>query len=170
MTSALAPVAQSMKGMSVGDLDRVLAVEAQAYSFPWTRGNFIDSLAAGYVAELLLQPGDDAPIGYYVAMPGVDELHLLNFTVAPQHQGKGHSRRLLQAVESCARLRALASILLEVRVSNLRALRLYEARGFVRLALRPSYYPAGGARREDAVVMQLRLEPAGLQGSTNAVD
>jgi ribosomal-protein-alanine N-acetyltransferase len=147
--------------MTVSDLDHVMVVEAGAYSFPWTRGNFIDSLAAGYVAELLEDGASADLVGYFVAMPGVDELHLLNLTVAPRHQGCGHARSLLGAVESAARQRGLGTLWLEVRVSNERALHLYERHGFHRAGLRRSYYPAAGGRREDAVVMTLPLRPSG---------
>ncbi|MEP6503055.1 MAG: ribosomal-protein-alanine N-acetyltransferase, partial [Betaproteobacteria bacterium] len=56
-------------------LDAVLAIEVQAYTFPWTRGNFIDSIAAGYVTRALIGPGAEL-IGYFVAMPGFEEMHL----------------------------------------------------------------------------------------------
>jgi ribosomal-protein-alanine N-acetyltransferase len=142
--------------MQYGDLDRVLAVERAAYSFPWTRGNFIDSLAAGYQAELLV---DDrgALVGYYLAMAGVDEMHLLNLTVAPAQQRRGHSRTLLDALECRCREKSLATLWLEVRASNVRARQVYARRGFAEVGLRRGYYPAGKAQREDAIVMSLAL-------------
>ena len=74
-------------------LDWLMQVEQQAYSHPWTRGNFLDALASGYETRLLRQ-GDEL-LGYFVAMRGVDETHLLNLTVAPAHQRQGWARRLL---------------------------------------------------------------------------
>jgi len=140
------------------DLAAVLKVEARAYSHPWSRGNFIDSLAAGYIAEML-DSRDAGVVGYFVAMPGVDELHLLNLTVAPDWQGRGHGSALLDAVQAHAAERSLATLWLEVRESNHRARALYRRRGFAEVGLRRSYYPAAGGR-EDAVVMSLPL--AGL--------
>jgi ribosomal-protein-alanine N-acetyltransferase len=142
--------------MHYGDLDQVLALERAAYSFPWTRGNFVDSLAAGYLAEMLL---DDRAglVGYYVAMAGVDELHLLNLTVAPAQQRRGHARSLLDALERRCRERHLATLWLEVRASNARARQVYARRGFAEVGLRRGYYPAGKATREDAIVMSLPL-------------
>jgi ribosomal-protein-alanine N-acetyltransferase len=142
--------------MQFGDLDRVLAVERAAYSFPWSRGNFVDSLAAGYLAEMLL---DDRAglLGYYVAMAGVDEMHLLNLTVAPAQQRRGHSRTLLDALESRCRERNVATLWLEVRASNARARQVYARRGFAEVGLRRGYYPAGKSQREDAIVMSLAL-------------
>ena len=146
------------RAMAVRDLDAVMAVEANAYSHPWTRGNFIDSLAAGYLAEILY--GDDVGVvGYFVAMSGVDELHLLNITVAPAWQGNGHGSSLLRAVQMHARALGLATLWLEVRQSNERARALYARRGFAEVGLRKGYYPAG-LRREDAVVMSLAVPTA----------
>jgi ribosomal-protein-alanine N-acetyltransferase len=154
--SALLQPGSQLCPMQYGDLDRVLAVERAAYSFPWTRGNFIDSLAAGYLAELLV---DDRAtlVGYYVAMAGVDELHLLNLTVAPAQQRRGHSRTLLDALERRCREKELATLWLEVRASNARARQVYARRGFAEVGLRRGYYPAAKAQREDAIVMSLAL-------------
>lgn len=143
------------RAMAVGDLDAVIAAEAGAYSHPWTRGNFIDSLASGYLAEVVV--GDDVGlVAYFVAMCGVDELHLLNISVATAWQGQGHGSALLRAVQGHAAARGLGSLWLEVRQSNARARALYGRRGFAEAGLRKGYYPAVG-QREDAVVMSLPI-------------
>ena len=154
--SALLQPGPGLEPMRVIDLDRVLAVERSAYSFPWTRGNFIDSLAAGYLAQTLMH--DTAGlVGYCVAMPGADEMHLLNLTVAPAWQRRGYSRILLDALEAHCRDQQLATVWLEVRASNQRARCLYALRGFAEVGVRRGYYPAGVSRREDAIVMSLVL-------------
>ena len=149
--------ARHFEAMQADDLDRVMEVEVRAYSFPWSRGNFQDSLKSGYVSELLATEAQ-VVLGYYVAMPGVDELHLLNITVVPDFQRCGIGRALLDRLEWQARQRGLATIWLEVRASNTRARYLYGARGFVEQGIRRGYYPAAGSRREDAVVMKLNLD------------
>lgn len=144
--------------MVARDVDEVVTVEGTAYRFPWTRGNFIDSLASGYLAEVL-HPSAAGPgplLAYFVAMVGVDELHLLNITVSPAWQGRGLGSDLLGAVQALGRARALANLWLEVRESNHRARSLYRRRGFAEVGLRRGYYPADG-RREDAIVMSLPL-------------
>lgn len=139
------------------DLGAVLEIENRAYVAPWTRGNFVDALAAQNIAEVLVDPSADL-IGYFVAMVGVDELHLLNLTVSPAWQGQGLGRELLDAVGSHGRQRRLGTLWLEVRESNQRARAMYERLGFVEIHRRSSYYPAG-EKREDAVVMSLALGP-----------
>ncbi len=149
-------VTPRLRPMASADLDRVLDIEGRCYSHPWTRGNFIDSLAAGYLAQLLVD-GDDHFVGYVVAMAGVGELHLLNLTVAPKYQRAGHARCLLDELEAHCRAQALPALWLEVRASNLRAIEVYRRRGFAAVGLRRGYYPAGAGQREDAIVMSLAV-------------
>jgi ribosomal-protein-alanine N-acetyltransferase len=146
-----------LRPMRLVDLERVLAVERSAYSFPWTRGNFVDSLAAGYLAQTLVTTDAGTLIGYYVAMPGVQEMHLLNLTVAPDWQRRGHAQRLLEGLETQCRARQIDRIWLEVRTGNRRARQVYTRHGFAEVGLRRGYYPAGAAGREDAIVMKLTL-------------
>ena len=148
----------SFRPMQETDLDRVMAVEVQAYSFPWSRGNFGDSLRSGYLAEMLMDGQGEELLGYFVAMPGVEEMHLLNLTVTPQRQRQGHARTLLDRLQMRSADHGATVLWLEVRVSNHRALSVYEARGFEKVGKRSGYYPASAGRREDAVVMRLPLE------------
>jgi ribosomal-protein-alanine N-acetyltransferase len=136
-------------------LDEVLRVEQAAYAHPWSRSNFLDALHAGYQAQMLV--AGEQVIGYFVAMLGVDEVHLLNITVAPDFQGQGWAKVLLDALAIWARGQNTDWLWLEVRTGNTRALRVYEAAGFRRMGLRKAYYPAVHGQREDALVMSLRL-------------
>jgi len=140
--------------MTIAELDAVVTIEAAAYPFPWTRGNFIDSLAAGYPARVLLGDGQRIA-GYFVAMQGVDEMHLLNLTVAPAEQGQGHARFMLGELVNLCRERHARQLWLEVRGSNERARALYLRYGFKAIGVRRGYYPAAEGKREDAAVMSL---------------
>lgn len=141
--------------LSLARLDAVLAVEQQAYSHPWTRGNFTDAMASSYQIQLLM--GGEQILGYFVAMLGVDEAHLLNLTVAPGFQRQGWAHVLLDALALWARGQGAQWLWLEVRVSNLRARQIYEANGFRRVGDRKRYYPSTTTEREDAVVMSRPL-------------
>jgi len=144
--------------IGVDMLDAVLAIEVQAYSFPWTRGNFIDSIAAGYLARGL-RSADGELLGYFVAMPGFEEMHLLNITVAPGHEGRGHARTLLAELYALSRACGAAALWLEVRESNARAQALYLREGFAEAGRRRDYYPAPQGKREDAILMSKLLSP-----------
>lgn len=141
--------------LSLARLDAVLDIEQQAYPHPWTRGNFTDALASGYQVQLLM--GGDQILGYFVAMLGVDEAHLLNLTVTPAFQRQGWALVLLDALALWARGQGAQWLWLEVRVGNQRARQIYEANGFQRVGERKRYYPAAGGGREDAVVMSRAL-------------
>jgi ribosomal-protein-alanine N-acetyltransferase len=161
--------------MTDADLDAVCEVEKTAYAHPWSRRHFADSLASGYPAVMLLAeplPGEvphpqrsdgRVLLGYLVAMPGVDEVHLLNITVAPAQQRQGWARFLLDALVLWSRGQGAQWLWLEVRAGNDPARTLYTRYGFQQVGLRRAYYPAGGLQREDAVVMSLDLAvpPAG---------
>ena len=153
---------QRLEKMTAAHLDGVMAIENEAYPFPWTRGNFIDSLASGYPAQVLFDSDRRGHvIGYFVAMEGVDELHLLNLTVAPAAQSQGHGRFMLDALVDLCRQCCALQLWLEVRQSNPRAHALYRRYGFRDIGVRRGYYPAAAGRREDAVVMSLDLSGGG---------
>ncbi|MEY4507422.1 MAG: tRNA ((37)-N6)-threonylcarbamoyltransferase complex dimerization subunit type 1 TsaB [Pseudomonadota bacterium] len=147
--------------MQEADLDAVLELEKRAHSHPWSRQHFVDSLRSAHPAWLLWAqaPERDEPslLGYWVAMPGVDEAHLLNITVAPEHQRQGWGRFMLEALCVWARQHAAQRVWLEVRHSNHAARTTYERSGFVSVGVRKGYYPAGRTAREDAVVMNRPL-------------
>lgn len=157
MSALPRPAACRLVPMREADLPEVMAIETQAYEFPWSLGNFQDSLHSGYHGRLLRRDEDGALLGYFVAMAGVDEMHLLNISVAPPHQRQGHALRLLRELCELSRTGGAQQLWLEVRVSNERARHLYERFGFQRVGLRRAYYPAAAGRREDALVMSRAL-------------
>ncbi len=140
--------------MCVPDLTEVMAIERQAYPVPWTHGNFVDSLAAGYPAEVLRGPRAEL-LGYWLALPGVDELHLLNITVAPAWQGRGLAVAMLDRLVAECRHQGLVQLWLEVRVSNARARDVYRRYGLAEVGRRRAYYPVPQGPREDAILMSL---------------
>jgi ribosomal-protein-alanine N-acetyltransferase len=141
--------------LTADHLDAVLLIEQLAYAKPWSSSNFVDSLNAGYQAQRLL--AGNTLLGYFVAMKGVDEVHLLNITVAPAYQRQGWAHVMLDALALWAKGQRADWLWLEVRVGNLRAIEVYEAQGFARMGLRKKYYPAVNGEREDAIVMSRSL-------------
>lgn len=154
-TAATVPVQAHLEPLTPARLELLMAVEASAYTHPWTRGNFIDAMAAGYQCQLLM--AQDELLGYFIAMRGVDEAHLLNITVAPRHQRQGWAHLLLDALALWARAHGAQWLWLEVRASNLRAQQIYHRHGYRRVGERKHYYPGENGQREDAIVMSLPL-------------
>ncbi|MEO5933992.1 MAG: ribosomal protein S18-alanine N-acetyltransferase [Duganella sp.] len=142
--------------MQQADLADVLALEESVYPHPWSMGNFVDSLNSNYEAWVLRDQNGDL-LGYFLLMGIVDEAHLLNVAVAGSMQGQGLGRVLLNQAVACARGLGMESVLLEVRPSNQRALRIYERYGFKQIGRRKGYYPAADQLREDAIVMRFGI-------------
>ncbi len=143
------------RGMTAGDLDTVIAIENEIYPQPWTRGNFCDSLAAGYHCRVMEIAGEIA--GYSVVSIGAGEAHLLNLSIAARWQRCGLGREMLRFMIGLAREFFVHKIYLEVRPSNLAGRGLYADTGFSEVATRRGYYPGPGVP-EDAVIMELELK------------
>jgi ribosomal-protein-alanine N-acetyltransferase len=142
--------------MHAGDVDEVLALEQSVFPHPWSRANFVDSLASGYDAWVL-RDAEGVLIGYFLLMFAVDEAHLLDVAVAAQRHGQGLGRYLLDKIMARAREVGMESVLLEVRPTNKRALQVYKKYGFGEIGRRKGYYPAHEGQREDAIVMRFVL-------------
>ena len=157
MKAPAANAAPRLRNIDLAALEDILALEKICHAHPWTRGQFEDSLRMGYWAQMLVSEAG-AVLAYVLAMPGVSETHLLNLTVAPAHQGCGWGRLLLAQWADWSQRQGAPTLWLEVRASNARALRLYQAFGFVQQAERKGYYPGLGQQREAARVLRLVLD------------
>ena len=153
MSAVLKP-APSFEPMTEADLLAVLEIEKSIYAFPWTPGNFQDSLRAGY--SCWVYRDGEVLIGYAILMLASGEAHLLNLSVAGHAQRRGHGRMLLDNVVGVAREYGAKVLFLEVRPSNKVGQRLYVRYGFKQVGVRRSYYPDHRGR-EDALVLALFL-------------
>ncbi len=158
--------------MQAADLDAVLEIESVSHLHPWTKGNFSDSLAAGHWAYCVRPQVDQMVKGSYldpsvlwaycILFPAVDELHLLNITISPKLRKLGLGKRMMSAIEGVAAQQGMPRIILEVRPSNLAALRLYQGLAYEQIGIRKNYYPVNPqtGSHEDAIVMakSIKLE------------
>lgn len=152
--SAVLQDAPSFRPMLWDDVATVMDVERELYPFPWTEGNFRDSLSAGY--NCWVCAFGPHVIGYAVMMLAAGEAHVLNIAIARDWQGQGLGRAFMQHLIKLAREYAATEIFLEVRPSNAVARRLYHDMGFNEIATRRNYYPSHGGR-EDAILMAMSL-------------
>lgn len=152
---AAAPV--MLRAMTEDDIDSVVEIERSVQSFPWTKGNFVDALKAGYMGYVAVQ--GKQVVGFSLMMFAPDLAHLLLIGVSPDHQRKGTGHQLLRHCEQLASQRGLPALLLEVRPSNRNAIDFYLNRGFEKVGMRKDYYPKDRNTREDAWVMQKKLKP-----------
>lgn len=141
--------------MQRSDVATILPVEERSYPFPWSSGIFLDCLRMGY-SSWLCEARDGSLLGYTLLSFAVDEGHILNLTVSPDHRREGVGQYLLDFLLSVAARASLSRLILEVRPSNLAGQALYARNGFVQIGLRKGYYPASDGR-EDAIVLACEL-------------
>lgn len=154
MSAVPKPSLVALTPMQPVNLPAIAAIEQAIYEFPWTQGNFRDSIDAGY-ACWEYRAGTTL-IGYAVMMMAVDEAHLLNLTIAAPFQRRGHGARLLEALFDSARRAGASAMVLEVRPSNAGGRALYARMGFTQIGARRGYYPAVRGR-EDALILHRAL-------------
>jgi ribosomal-protein-alanine N-acetyltransferase len=140
----------SIRPMEARDLDRVCEIEEEIFPSPWSRTSFEEELASDRCAFPWVAEKGGGGAAHKVSGLGGGELHLGNIAVAPPLQGSGIGRALFAHCLARAVERGVSRATLEVRVSNARAISLYESHGFIPVAIRKSYYSDTG---EDAVVM-----------------
>ena len=134
------------------DLSAIGLIENEVHAFPWTQGNFLDSIKSNHTC--LMMKLNEEIIGYTVMMFVLDECHLLNISIKKSMQKKGYGSHLLKEVIRQANLAHAKTIYLEVRASNQAAIHLYDKHGFNEMSIRKDYYRAKEGR-EDAVLMGL---------------
>ncbi len=148
------PLSPEIRPMYESDLDQIIRIERQIFLFPWSPGNFADSLKAGYLCWVM--EDKQAILGYSIMMIGPDDAHILTLGINPDWQRQGLGEKMLHYLIELAAEKGAKSVLLDVRESNHGAAKLYRQLGFEQIATRKGYYPAM-CGREDALVMQLRL-------------
>jgi ribosomal-protein-alanine N-acetyltransferase len=141
-----------VRPMTEADLDYVLDIETASFSVPWKREHFVSELEARHSFPFVAVADDDI-VGYFCLMSLFEEAQILDIAVVLHQRGLGIARLLLEHAISVARKMSAEVVALEVRASNIAAIRLYEKCGFVRTGLRQKYYEG----REDAVLMEKRL-------------
>ncbi len=148
--SAVMEQAPQLRPMRDADVEAVMAIESAVYSHGWTHGIFHDCLRVGYSCWVMETNG--LLVGYAIMSVAVGEAHILNVAIAPAEQQRGLGRQMMVHLLELAEVRGADSAFLEVRPSNLAAIRLYESLGFNQAGVRRDYYP-GDDGREDAVIM-----------------
>ena len=144
----------AFRPMRKADLHAVNRIEALAYEFPWEPITFRDCLKVGYCCWVGEKVGQ--VVAYGILTAGAGESHILNVCISPEVQGKGYGRMMMERLMDVARERQAEMMILEVRPSNTRALKLYLSLGFNEIGMRKGYYPAVNGR-EDALVLARML-------------
>lgn len=147
-------ISKFIRKMTSFDLEPVMAIENEAYNFPWTMGILSDCLTVGY--HCFVYEVDDEIRGYSIMSTVLDEAHLLNLCIAPEYQNKGFGCAFLSWLMNFVREKGAKTLYLEVRASNDSAIQLYHSMGFNETGIRHNYYPAKKGK-EDAHLFACEL-------------
>jgi ribosomal-protein-alanine N-acetyltransferase len=142
-------VAIEIRVLELNDLSAIEAIEQKAYPTPWSRSMFASELAKPTSICLGAFEGREL-VGYVINSRYVDAWHVMNVAVDPEHQRRGVASALLERLFELTRDDERRGYTLEVRVSNVDAIRLYERLGFESRGIRRGYYTDN---REDALIM-----------------
>jgi ribosomal-protein-alanine N-acetyltransferase len=142
-------VAVRIRELDAADLSAIESIEKRAYPTPWSRSMFASELAKPTSICLGAFEGDEL-VGYVINSRYVDAWHVMNVAVDPDRHRRGIATALLRRLFELTRDDERRGYTLEVRVSNVGAIRLYEGLGFEPRGIRRGYYTDN---REDALIM-----------------
>ncbi|MGJ7923200.1 ribosomal protein S18-alanine N-acetyltransferase [Neobacillus sp. LXY-4] len=140
--------------MELKDIEDVLKIEHESFAAPWSRDAFINELTHNRFAVYIVIEEEEQVIGYCGVWVIVDEAHITNIAILPEHRGKKLGEALLTKVMEVTKQLGAEKMTLEVRVSNDVAKGLYRKLGFQDGAIRRGYYTDN---QEDALVMWVNL-------------
>lgn len=143
-----------IRKMEEKDLSEVCRIEAESISQPWSRKAFQESIALHYTLFLVAE-FEGQVAGYCGCYQSLEEAEITNVAVDRNFRRQGIARKLLQELFRQGKERGAFAYTLEVRVSNLPAIGLYESLGFESVGIRKNFYENP---REDAEIMWRRWE------------
>ena len=152
----MARVTIRLRKLELGDLDAIVQIEQVSYPTPWSRSMFTTELAKPSSLSFGALDDEETLIGYLVLSRYVDAWHVMNVAVAPAWRRRGVATALLRRLLDETRHDAQRGYTLEVRVSNVSAISLYERFGFRPKGVRRGYYTDN---REDALIMWRDPDP-----------
>ena len=141
-----------IRKMQESDLDEVCKIEQESFSIPWTREAMADSLKSENNVYLVAEYAGKI-VGYCGRWGIVGEGQINNVAVDASYQGRGIASKMMKALIEEGSRKKLTEFTLEVRESNIAAIRLYEKTGFQKEGIRKNFYDAP---KEDAVIMWLK--------------
>lgn len=143
----------TIREMLVSDIPHIMNMEKELFTLPWTKDMFLQEIHTQH-AYVLLKEDDNLLIGYVCGWLMLDEFNITNLAVRAEFQKMGLGEMLVKFIIGKLLLQKCFQFLLEVRESNMPAIKLYAKFGFEIIGKRKKYY---NHPLEDALVMQLDM-------------
>ena len=140
-----------IRGMNSGDISSVIKIERDIFSDPWSEYSFLDDIY-GDIAYNIVYVENNEIIGYACSWMMLDEMHITNIAVREDYRGRGIGKEMISSLIEKAKTNKLNTSLLEVRVSNISAIRLYKKMGYEIIHQIKRFYTDND---EDAYLMKL---------------
>ena len=144
---------QIIRNMTGDDLDGVMEIEGLSFISPWTKRLFEETLLSPISTSFIMKQGTET-VGYIILYSVENEAHILNIAVHPAYRRRAYGAALIDYTIRHFRERHVTEFFLEVRESNVAAIRLYHRYGFGKIGKRKKYY---SETNEDALVMYLSV-------------
>ena len=142
----------SIRAATEQDAAEIARIELVSFKTPWSEEMILSEMREP-LSSFFVAVFQQKIIGYYGFLHILDELHILNVAVDPDLRQKGVGKKLIEHLVEQARALSARAVTLEVRESNLPAIRLYESFGFACAGVRPHYY----TDKENALIYWLEL-------------
>lgn len=143
-----------IREMTISDIDRICVIETECFPSPWSAASFENELTTNKLATYYVLEVDGIVAAYLGVWNIVDEGHITNVAVSPTYRGRGYGLALVKHLKEASLEKGVLFLTLEVRVSNVAAISLYEKMGFITHGIRKKYYQDNG---EDAMIMWCTL-------------
>ncbi|WP_176372534.1 ribosomal protein S18-alanine N-acetyltransferase [Pseudoalteromonas sp. A601] len=148
----------TFKTVTESSIDALMGIENACHSHPWTVNTMQSCLAGRYFN--LAAFNDEQMVGFYIGEKAGPDFTLMDICVAPDFQGQGIAKQLLAQFIAFGEQHNAENLFLEVRETNVRAIKLYELAGFSEMSVRKNYYPSDCPNKngfEDAILMGMTL-------------
>ena len=143
-----------IRKMEEYDLDRIMEIEKDCFSTPWSRESFLIEITENLLARYLVAEVDGIVAGYAGIWMIVGEGHITNIAVETKYRQLGIGKKLVEGLITLSVAMGIGSMTLEVRETNIAAQNLYEQYGFIAQGVRPNYYQDDN---EDAIIMWKKI-------------
>jgi len=143
-----------IRPMEIDNLKKVLEIEKQSFSVPWTYDLFFSELTRNRYARYFVLEKDKEIIGYLGFWHKEVSFHITNIAITEKFRRRSYGRKLLNFIEKIADTHKINKISLEVRRSNCIAQDMYRKYGYKVIRVLKNYYQE---EKEDALVMEKKL-------------